>query len=192
MVRVLINALENYAKINNVPIMSKDTIEEIKKIIEYNGIKNVLELGTAIGYSTICFAECNINNITSLERDKSRFIIACKNVKKSKLKNIKLINIDALEYNTNEIFDLIIIDAAKSQNKKFFDKYKNNLSDKGIIIIDNLSFHGLVNNSSSIQSKNLRSMVRKIEEFIKYLNSQNEFDVEYIKVGDELGVCTKK
>ncbi len=92
----------------------------------------------------------------------------------------------------NEIFDLIIIDAAKSQNMKFLNKFKNNLNKDGIIIIDNLSFHGLVGNSKDIKSRNLRQMIRKIENFIDYLNNNDEFEVEYIEVGDRLGICKKK
>ena len=81
---------------------------------------------------------------------------------------------------------MVIIDAAKSQNRRFLDKFKNNIKDNGIIIIDNLDFHGYVGKSSEIKSRNLRQMVRKIEKFIDYLNNQNEFDVEYIEVGDKL------
>ena len=90
------------------------------------------------------------------------------------------------------MYDLIVIDAAKSQNRRFLDKFKNNLNKDGIIIIDNLDFHGMVGKSSEIKSRNLRQMVRKIEKFLDYLDNQNEFDVEYIEVGDRLGVCKRK
>ena len=90
------------------------------------------------------------------------------------------------------MYDLIIIDAAKSQNKRFLDKYKENLNKDGIIIIDNLEFHGMVGKSSEIKSRNLRQMVRKIEKFLDYLNTQEEFNVEYIEVGDKLGICKRK
>ena len=110
---------------------------------------------------------------------------------KSKLNNIKLINDDALNTIINDKYDLVIIDAAKSQNMKFFNKYKNNLNENGIIIIDNLDFHGYVGKSNEIKSRNLRQMVRKIEKFIDFLNNQTEYKVEYIEVGDRLGVCKK-
>ena len=69
--------------------------------------------------------------------------------------NIELIHDDALNTNIEDMYDLIIIDAAKSQNKRFLDKYKYNLNEKGVIIIDNLDLHGYVFNSSSIKSRNL-------------------------------------
>lgn len=134
----------------------------------------------------------SINKIVSIERDNDRFEIAINNVKSSELNNIELIHDDAFNVVLNEMFDLIIIDAAKSQNMKFLNKFKSNLNKEGIIIIDNLSFHGLVGNSKDIKSRNLRQMVRKIENFIDYLNNNDEFEVEYIEVGDILGICKKK
>ena len=191
-IRRLIEEIKEYGINNEVPIMSEDTINTISEIIKENNIKSILEIGTAIGYSTICFASLNIDKITSIERDKVRFNIAKSNVEKSKLNNIELILCDALEADVDEKYDMVIIDAAKSQNKRFLDKYKNNLKDNGIIIIDNLDFHGMVGKSSEIKSRNLRQMVRKIEKFIDYLNTQDEFNVSFIEVGDRLGVCKKK
>ena len=75
---------------------------------------------------------------------------------------------------------------------RFFNKFKENLNKDGIIIIDNLSFHGYVGKSSEIKSRNLRQMVRKIEKFLDFLDNNEEFNVEYIEVGDRLGVCKRK
>ncbi len=189
----LIKEIEEYGTLKNVPIMSEDTIETIKNIITVNEFHTILEVGTAIGYSTICFASTpGVTNITSIERDPIRSAIAVNNVEKSGLKNITLRHIDALEIELNDKFDLIIIDAAKSQNMKFFNKFKENLNEDGIIIIDNLSFHGYVNQTERIKSKNLRQMVNKIRKFIDFLNNNEEFTVKYIEVGDTLGVCKRK
>ena len=192
MVRILelINEIKEYGILNEVPIMSEETINTINKIIDDNNISSILEIGTAIAYSTICFASnTHIKKITSIERDKVRYSIAKKNVEKSELNNIELICDDALNTIINDKYDMLIIDAAKSQNRRFFEKYKENLNEDGIIIIDNLEFHGYVGKSSEIKSRNLRQMVRKIEKFIDFLNNNSEYDVEYIEVGDRLGVC---
>lgn len=192
-VRELINEIREYGINNDVPIMNTESIDTITKIIKNNNVKTILEIGTAIAYSTICFASIEgIQKITSIERDKVRYTIAENNVKKSKLNNIELICDDALNTSINDKYDLIIIDAAKSQNRRFFEKYKENLNKNGIIIIDNLDFHGYVGKSSEIKSRNLRQMVRKIEKFINFLDENQEFDVEYIEVGDRLGVCKRK
>ncbi len=188
----IIEDIREYGIQNNVPIMSVDTINEITKIIKENNIKNILEIGTAIAYSTICFASIEGIKITSVERDNDRFLKAQENVKLTNFNNINLIHDDALNIDIKDKFDLIIIDAAKSQNMKFFNKFKENLNDKGIIIIDNLSFHGYVGKSNEIKSRNLRQMVRKIEKFLDFLDNNQEFDITYINVGDKLGVCKKK
>ena len=189
----LIKEIEDYGIKNNVPIMSEDTIETIKNIIMVNEVHSILEIGTAIGYSTICFASTpGVTNITSVERDPKRSKIAKDNVKNSELKNITLYENDALNIEIKDKFDLIIIDAAKSQNMKFFNKFKENLDEDGIIIIDNLSFHGYVNKEARIESRNLRQMVNNIRKFIDFLNNNEEFTVKYIEVGDTLGVCKRK
>ena len=188
----LIDEIRVYGENNSVPIMSRDTITTIQRIIKDNNIKSILEVGTAIGYSTICFASTGIDKIESIERDKERYDIAVSNVEKSGLNNISLNLMDVFDFNTDSKYYLIIIDAAKSQNRRIFEKFMNNLNENGIIIIDNLSFHGFVGKSNEIKSRNLRQMVRKIEKFIEYLKNNDEFDTEFIEVGDTLGVCKKK
>lgn len=181
----LIEDMERFAKEKNVPIMQKEGINYLKEYVNTNKINDILEIGTAIGYSTIILRSCS-RSITSIERDEERYNIALKNVSLSKLDNITLINIDALEANITGEYDMIFIDAAKGKNLDFINKYKNNLREKGVIFIDNMGFHRLVGNSSSIKSRNLRSLVRKIEKFIQYLDNQSEFKVTKIDVGDGL------
>lgn len=192
-IRELIKDIRDYGINNDVPIMSEETISVINNIITENNVSSILEIGTAIAYSTICFASNDsVKRIVSVERDSQREKIACENVEKSKFDSIELIYADALEFEIDELFDLIIIDAAKSQNIKFFNKYKKNLKRDGIMIIDNLDFHGYVGRSHEIKSRNLRQMVRKIEKFLVFLSEQDEFDYEFIEVGDRLGVCKRK
>ena len=189
----LLSEIKKYAIEKEVPIMQDEASDIIIKSIKENGLINILELGTAIAYTTIKLASINENiKITSIERDDERYKVAKKNVEKSNLTNINLIHDDIYNTSFEEMFDLIIIDAAKAQNKNFFEKFKNNLSDKGLIIIDNLSFHGLVGKSSEIKSKNLKALVRKIENFITFLKENKEFNIEFIEVGDGIAICQKK
>lgn len=189
----LLSEIKKYAIEKEVPIMQDEASDIIIKNIKENGLINILELGTAIAYTTIKLASINENiKITSIERDDERYKVAKKNVEKSNLTNINLIHDDIYNTSFEEMFNLIIIDAAKAQNKNFFEKFKNNLSDKGLIIIDNLSFHGLVGKSSEIKSKNLKALVRKIENFISFLKENKEFNIEFIEVGDGIAICQKK
>ncbi len=181
----LISDMERFAKKENVPIMQKESLDYLISFIKQHDIKSVLEVGTAIGYSTILIKEA-VNNITSIERDEERYNIAVKNVELSNLNNITLIKGDALDITITDKFDLIFIDAAKGKNKEFLDKFKSNLNENGYIIIDNMDFHGLVGKSMTIEKRRLRSLVKKIENFIKYMEEQTEFKVTKIDKGDGL------
>ncbi len=181
----LISDMERFAKKENVPIMQKESLDYLISFIKQHNIKSVLEVGTAIGYSTILIKEV-VNNITSIERDEERYNIAVKNVELSNLNNITLIKGDALDITITDKFDLIFIDAAKGKNKDFLDKFKSNLNENGYIIIDNMDFHGLVGKSKTIEKRRLRSLVKKIENFIKYMEEQTEFKVTKIDKGDGL------
>lgn len=181
----LISDVERFAKKENVPIMQKEGLNYLISFIKQHDIKSVLEVGTAIGYSTILIKEV-VNNITSIERDEERYNIAVKNVELSNLNNITLIKGDALDITITDKFDLIFIDAAKGKNKEFLDKFKSNLNENGYIIIDNMDFHGLVGKSITIEKRRLRSLVKKIENFIKYMEEQTEFKVTKIDKGDGL------
>ena len=181
----LISNMERFAKKENVPIMQKESLDYLISFIKQHNIKSVLEVGTAIGYSTILIKEV-VNNITSIERDEERYNIAVKNVELSNLNNITLIKGDALDITITDKFDLVFIDAAKGKNKEFLDKFKSNLNENGYIVIDNMDFHGLVGKSMTIEKRRLRSLVKKIENFIKYMEEQTEFKVTKIDKGDGL------
>ena len=188
-----LDKLKIYARENNIPIMQEDGINYLCDYIKKNRIFNILEIGSAIGYSSIKMALINEKmKITTLEKDEDRYILGDKNIKDFKLKRrISIINIDALEYTDKFKYDLIFIDAAKSKNILFFEKFKNNLKPNGVIITDNLSFHGLVENETLIKTKNQEALVNKIKEYIKFLDENKEFETEYINVGDKISISKK-
>lgn len=186
--------LEEYAKINNIPIMQKDGILYLINYIKENNIKNILEIGSAIGYSSIMMASINSDiRITTIERDKDRYDLAVFNIKKYNLdKQINIIYGDAVDTDITGMYDLIFIDAAKGKNVFFFEKYKNNLVKGGTIITDNLSFHGLVEDSDLVKTKNQRGIVNKIKDFISFLDNNEEFATEYIPVGDKIAISKRR
>jgi len=190
----MIEEIENYAKENKIPIMQKDGIEYLCNYIKNNNIKNILEIGSAIGYSAIKMASIDSNiKIITIEKDENRASIAKDNIRKCNLdKQINLIVEDALNSNIKSKFDLIFIDASKSHNIDFFNKYKDNLSLSGVIVTDNLSFHGLVENPLLAITKNQRSLVNKIKKFIDFLDNNEEFVTNYIEVGDKIAISKRK
>ncbi|MDD3453525.1 MAG: O-methyltransferase [Bacilli bacterium] len=193
MVSILIKNMEEYALQNNIPIMQKEGIEFLISYIKENNIKNILEIGSAIGYSAIrmCLISEDIK-VTTIERDKIRYDMAVTNIEKSSLKNrINIINDDAFNIDLSDQFDLIFIDAAKSQYIKFFEKFKNNLKNNGIIISDNLNFHGLTHSNEIIKSRNVRGIVRKLNNYIDFLKNNEEFKTKFIEIGDGIAISTK-
>ncbi len=191
----LIKEMEHYAQENNVPIIQKESIVYIMKYIKEHNIKSILEIGSAIGYSAILMASVSDDiKLTTIERDQTRYMECLKNIKKSEMeKKITVLYQDALEVNlTGVSYDLIFIDAAKGQNINFFEKYKNFLNEGGTIITDNMDFHGMVGKSAEIESKNLRELVQKIENYIEYLKNNDEFNTEFLSIGDGLSVSTRK
>ena len=187
--------MEQYARDYNVPIIEKDSIAFIMKFIKANDIQEVLEIGSAIGYSAILMASVKDDiKITTIERDKTRYLECLKNIKECGMENkIDVVFQDALEMNLSGVsYDLIFIDAAKGQYTNFFEKYKYFLKPGGVIITDNLKFHGHVGNRENIASRNLRQLVGKIENYIDYLKDNEEFETKFYDVGDGLSVSIKK
>ena len=189
----MIENLEKYAKENKVPIMLPDGIEYLCNYIKENNIKNILEIGTAIGYSAIKMALTNESiKVTTIEKDEERYNLAIQNINKFNLQErIKVIFGDALLTNITGSYDLIFIDASKGHSIDFFNRYKDNLSEGGAIITDNLSFHGLVEDESLAVTKNQRGIVKKIKNFIEFLNNNKEFKTIYIPVGDKISISIK-
>lgn len=195
MVEEKISEIKSYAKENNIPIMMDDGIDFLTSLIRQRKVKNILEVGTAIGYSAIMMALVNDDiKITSIEKDDKRYFEAIKNVKKFNLEDrITLIYNDALEIKLKDKYDLIFIDAAKSKNQDIFEHFIRNLSDKGVVVTDNLSFHGFVNKETNeIKNRNIRGLVCKIKNYISFLNQNDDYKTVFYEIGDGISVTTKK
>lgn len=190
----MLEKIEAYAKENNIPIMEKNGIDFLTNYIKENNIKNILEIGSAIGYSAIRF--CLVSDditVTTIERDSNRYNEALKNIKDFNLsKRINIINDDAFNINLNDKYDLIFIDAAKAQYIKFFEKFKINLKNDGTIISDNLKFHGLVDANDENLSRNVKGLVRKLRNYINFLENNNEFETIFYNIGDGIGVSKRR
>lgn len=186
--------LEKYAKENNVPIMQKDGILYLCDYIRSNNIKNILEVGSAIGYSSIMMASVRDDvMVTTIEKDEERYNIAVNNIKEYGYDSqIDIYLGDASDFEFDKKYDLIFIDAAKGKNTFFFEKFKHNLNKGGTIITDNLSFHGLVENEELVKTKNQRGIVNKIKSYIDFLDNNSEFNTKYVEVGDKIAISKRK
>lgn len=181
--------LKEYAIKNDVPIINDEGLEFLLELIKTHNVKTILEIGTAIGYSAINMAHLDTKIIT-VERDYFMCEQAINNIKESNLEeNIKVIYADALEVEIKEKFDLIFIDAAKAQYQKFFEKFKINLNENGIIVCDNLNFHNLNINEVS---RGTRQLLKKIERFKEFLENNDEFATTIYNVGDGISVSKRR
>lgn len=187
--------IKKYAIDNNIPIMQDEGMDFLKNFIEKKGIKNILEVGTAIGYSAImmCLVDKDVM-VTTIERDETRYMEALKNIKKFNLENrITLIFNDALTVEFDEKFDLIFIDASKRKNKEFFEHFVKYLDEDGYVVTDNMNFHGYVAmDPEEIESKNLREIAEKIKDYMYFLENNMEFKTTIYQVGDGVAVTERR
>lgn len=189
--------IKNYAIENNVPIISDEVRDFICDYILENNVTNILEIGSAIGYSALCMASLNNNiSIITIERNKNSYEMALKNFNDYDIYNqINILNMDALELDLDIIngsFDLIFIDGAKAQSQKFIEKYDQLLNKKGVMIIDNIDFHGFVSGNRETKNRNTRQLVTKIKKFINWIEDNEKYDAFYFNIGDGLYVIRKK
>lgn len=186
-------SFRSYATEHNVPIIREDGMAFLIQILQLTNAKRVLEIGTAIGFSAIQMALKASVEVVSIERDDTMYQQALQNIEAMNLKDkITVIHQDALLVDETTLghFDVIFIDAAKSQSIKFFEKFSPLLQDKGVIVTDNLVFHGLV--VAEIKDRNLKQLVRKIKTFNEYVVAQEEYDTYIYNVGDGMSVSIKR
>ena len=187
----IIIKMEEYAKDNFVPIARKDNIEYLKNLIIKENLYNILELGSAIGYSAICMASVsNKVKITTIERDEKLYNQALNNIKEAGFEErIDIIFDDIFNVKIKGKYDLIFIDAAKAQYIKFFEKVSPCLSDEGVIVSDNIELLDLQRLTNSKKSKKL---VEKMQIYKEYLNNLEEYETEFLNIGDGFAVTRKK
>jgi predicted O-methyltransferase YrrM len=193
----LFTEMENYASEHNVPIMELSGIETLLQLLRIQQPQKLLEVGTAIGYSALRMAHALPDaQIVTIERDLERIQVAEQFIERSEHSHqITLIKGDALEVEDtvrgHASFDVIFIDAAKGQYKKFFEIYSKYLNDNGMIITDNVLFKGLVA-EPVIETKRIRNLVKKIDEFNHWLMIHPDYDSVILPVGDGVAISRRR
>lgn len=183
----LFPAIHSYAIDNRVPIIDSDALNVVKQYIAIKGVKNILEIGTAIGYSALHFASAAEGvHVTTIEKDEVSHDIANQNIKASKYSNnIKTILADAKEAELGNVqFDFLFVDASKGNNQLFFDKYKEYLTENALIIVDNIFVRGLIANDN-VENKNKRKLRDKVRAFNQSMKD-SEYTTSFLNVGDGL------
>ena len=193
----IIQDIKNESLDENVPIITDEVLNYMIFTARNIKARNILEIGTATGYSGLFLAQIANENsgfLTTMEIDEIRYGKAVENFKKLGLfeKN-KMIFGDALEeipkLDKNVKYDFIFIDASKGQYLKFFEMSYELLNENGIIFIDNLMFRGLVAADKEEIPKRYKTIVRRLKEFIEKLNE--EYNFVLLPFGDGVGIVRK-
>ena len=179
----------------HIPIIMDDTLEVIEKYLKENKPHKILEIGTAVGYSAICFTEilAEDGQIDTIERDAERVKEAKENIKKAEVENkINIYEGDAVEIlpTLKNKYDVIFIDAAKGKYPFFLKEALRMLNTNGIIFADNILYKGYV--MSDYNKHKQRTAVRNLREYIKEVNENPELETEILEVGDGLAISKKK
>ncbi|WP_096201390.1 O-methyltransferase [Bacillus sp. FJAT-45350] len=193
----LLVEMEHYAKEANVPIMELVGIEAMLQMLKLYKPKRIIEIGTAIGYSAIRMAEAVEDcMVVTIERDEERYEKAIEYINRANLSHrIRVIYGDAFEV-SKELddeppFDVLFIDAAKGQYKRFFEEYGKLIPSGGVIISDNILFRGLVANSEHEQ-KRLKTLANKLNQYNQWLMTHEQYGTTIFPVGDGIAVSIKK
>lgn len=180
---------------DHIPIIMDDTLNYIYKLYENKPISSILEIGTAVGYSAICFTEFlnNDGKIDTIEREEQRVEEAKENIKKAGVANkINILQGDAVEIlpQINQKYDMIFIDAAKGKYPFFLEQALRLLKKDGIILADNILYKGYV--MSDYNKHKQRTAVRNLREYIKEVTENPNLETEILEIGDGLAVTKLK
>lgn len=192
-----IDQLRGYAETHQVPIVDQLSLDLIQQIIRLHQPKEILEIGSAIGYSAMQFASVDKEiKVTTIERNEEMIQQAKMNIRQYGFSDqIRLIEADAteaFEQVNDRIYDMIFIDAAKAQSQRFFELYSPLLREKGVMITDNILYHGFVADIDVVRSRNVKQMVKKVQRYNHWLSQQQDFTTNFIHMDDGLAISIKE
>ncbi len=191
----MLDSIKKKALENHIPIIMDDTLEVIEKYLTELKPKRILEIGTAVGYSAICFSEFLTEEgcIDTIERDEERIQEAKINIKNMNLEDkIHIFEGDAVEIlpTLDEKYDAVFIDAAKGKYPFFLKESLRMLNDNGIIFADNILYKGYV--MSDYNKHKQRTAVRNLREYIAETTGNPELETKIMEVGDGLAISKKR
>ena len=176
---------------NHIPIIMDDTLEVVDKILTEIKPERILEIGTAVGYSAMCFSEYlqPDGKIDTIERDLERVAEAKENIVKVGVADkINIYEGDAVEIlpTLNQKYDVVFIDAAKGKYPFFLKEALRMIKPNGIILADNILYKGYV--MSDYNKHKQRTAVRNLREYVKEVTENPNIETEILEVGDGLAI----
>lgn len=192
--KIELEKIKEKALEDHIPIIMDDTLEVIANRLKNVKPRKILEIGTAVGYSAICFSEflSEDGKIDTIEREHDRVEEARKNIEKAEVQDkINIIEGDAVEIlpTLQGKYDVVFIDASKGKYPFFLKEALRLLADNGIIFADNVLYKGYV--LSDYNKHKQRTAVRNLREFLAELQNNQELKTEILEVGDGLAVAER-
>lgn len=192
----ILREIEEFAHKNLVPIVQKETARFLEVILTIKRPAKILELGTAIGYSSILMSMyANENSkITTIERDINMIEEAKKNIEKYGLTSkIEIKQGDCLEVlkSLKDKYDLIFMDAGKGHYNHFLPECLRLLNKDGIIVADNVLFRGMVANDELVKRRKI-TIVKRMRSYLDIVSKDKGLITSVIPMGDGIAVTTRR
>lgn len=179
---------------DRVPIMEDEGMDYLCRFLQENNVHTLLEVGTAVGYSSIMMVHSNPElRILTLEQDEERYTEAVYNIKRCHMEDrINAVCTNAREYDTDEMFDVIFLDGPKAHNQQLFERFEKNLNPGGYFIIDDVWFHGFIDNPELMRSKRLKKLVSKLKRFTDNMMNNSNYECTYLRIGDGVLIARRR
>ncbi len=191
----LLKEIHDDARNHSIPVIKDDGMAFLLDYIRnHEGIRDILEIGTAVGYSAISMASVRWDmTVDTVEVSPQMYEQACQNVREAGLEDrIHCHLCDGAVFETPKIYDLIFIDAAKSQYRRYLEHFMKNSREGTVFLFDNLAFHGIVDDNSLSHNRSTVQMVHKILKFREHLLQDERFRTEYYgDTGDGIAVAVR-
>ena len=189
----IIADMEHFAEEHEVPISQPETIKLLELLIRIGGIKSVLEIGSAIGYSAIRMARAGAEKIDTIEINHDAVCAARRNIEQAELTDrITVREGDAAELlpELSGEYDMIFIDAAKAQYNKFFEHCMRMLKVGGILVSDNVLYKGMTATDELVMHRKI-TIVKRLRAYIDSLCSDPRLDTDILPLGDGVALSVR-
>ena len=192
----ILNEQRIYAMINNVPILRESEVHLFEELLSLYQPTSVLEIGTAIGYSTLLMARqmAEGGHITSIELDTVRHEMAKYYIGQSDYKdNVYLLNGDANEILVNRKgeYDLVFLDGPKGQYLKQLELIMPLLKEGAVVLADNVLFRGYVRGDKE-PPRRFKTITKRLQEYLNFVENKELFNTTIYPLGDGMSVSVWK
>ena len=189
-----IKELEEYAKVNSVPISQPESIRLTEILLKLKNPERILEIGSAIGYSAIKMALASNAEITTIEISEEMADKAEENIEKMGLSHrIKVLRGDAAQVikTLNTEFDVIFMDAAKGHYMDFFNECDRLIKKGGLLISDNVLYKGMTATDDLVVRRKI-TIVRRLRAYLEMLKENKDYSTAIIPIGDGVALSIKE